>query len=93
LSLSDELSDDLRSSEHPSASSSEPPSFDASGPLFASRSHDRALSSSVDESLHDSGLGVPADSLVGSALSPDNASVSTLSESSDDSGTFPVSEP
>lgn len=93
LSLSDESSDDLGSSEEPSASSSESPSSNASDPLLAWGSHDGALSASVCESLHNNGLSAPADSLVGSALSPDNASVGTLSESSYDSGTSPVSEP
>lgn len=93
LALSEESSDDLGSSEEESASSSEPPSSDASDPLSAWGSHDRALSSSMDESLDDNSLGAPANGLVGSSLSPDSASVSTLSESTDDSSTSPVSEP
>ena len=93
LSLSDESSDDLGSSEEPSASSSESPSSNASDPLSTWGSHDRALSALVGESLHNNGLGAPADSLVDSALSPDDAFVGTLFESSDDSGTSHVSEP
>ena len=47
----------------------------------------------MGESLDDNSLGAPANGLVVSSLSPDGALVGTLSESFDDSGTSPVSEP
>lgn len=61
--------------------------------MLSSGSHDHAFSSLVGESLDDGSLGVPANGLVGSALSPDGAFVGTLSESSDNSSSSPFTSP